>query len=267
MHTSTAAGPLPASPSPPEAASLDFLVDVPLRFAVIMLVLLAAAALPQSSFFSITGIDVRGTRQVSAEDIITRSGVHIGDPRFAIRATDVAARVRSHPRIASAQATVEPSGWVRIVVTERRPIAAVAHRSTFLLVDSSGVLVEKRSDSGLLPVLHIKDMNVPWVKLGEEIPTPQIGSAIRVLQLLPESVRDGPIQITIGSSEEFSIAAGDLKVLLGPMRGLGERAALLPQVLSAIGKHNITPEYVDLRLLDHVVVKPVTKTSGGGDGR
>jgi len=58
-----------------------------------------------------------------------------------------------------------------------------------------------------------------------------------------------------------------LLVLLGPIRGLGERAALLPQVLSAMRDQKMAAQYVDLRFLDNIVLRPVTEASTGGDGR
>lgn len=267
MNTSATAGSLPASSSPPEAASLSVHVEVMLRFVTIMTALLAAAAFPQSAFFSITALDVRGARQVSEHDIIARSGVHTGDPRFTIRAAEVAARVRRHPRIASAQVAVQPSGRVRIAVTERRPVAAVTYHNMFLLVDASGVVVEKHADSGGLPVLRIEGMSPPWVKIGDEIPAPQVRQTLRVLRLLPPSIKRDTLEIAMDSADEFSIAAGGLLVLLGPLRGLGERVTMLPQVLSAISAQQIAAEYVDLRFLDNIVLRPATQVSPGGDGR
>lgn len=267
MHTSTAAGSLPASPPPPEAETLSFHIDVLLRFATVMVALLALAALPQSSFFPVTGVDVRGMRRVSEYDIIARSGVRSGVSRFTIRAADVAARVTHHPKIASAMVAVQPSGRVQIAVMERRAIAAASYNNSFLLVDASRVVVEVRSDPDGLPVLKIDGMSLPWVKLGEEIPARQIRQALRVLELLPPSAKRTPLEIKMDSSGEFAIVSGSLLVLLGPIRGLGERAAMLPQVLSAMRHQKIAAQYVDLRFLDNIVVRPVTEASAGGDGR
>lgn len=265
MHTSTA-GSLPASPSPPEAASLALLFESFLRFFTIMAVLLAAAALPLSSLFPVTEIVVEGASQISAHTIAARSGVRIGDPRFAVQAAEIAARVARHPKIAKATVVVQPSGSVQIEVKERRAAAAIPYRNVFLSVDALGVLVERRVDRTGLPLLRIEDLSLPWVRVGDEVPTPQIGQALRVLQLLPPTAKRGPLEIRMDSADEFSIVtAGGLLVILGPLRGLGERASLLPQVMSELRERNISAQYVDLRFLDNVVLRPVAPRGGEGD--
>ncbi len=266
MHASTAAGSLPASPSPPEAASLASRVESLLRFVTIMAVLLAAAALPLSSFFAVTEIVVNGIRQVSAHEIVARSGVRIGAPRFTVQAAEVATRVARHPKIAKALVVAHPSGRVEIDVTERRATAAIPYRNVFLLVDASGVLLEKRGDRGNLPLLRVEDLALPWVRVGDDVPVPEIGQTLRVLELLPAEATRGSVEIRMDSAGEFSfVAAGGLLVLLGPMRGLGERAAMFPQVISALGKQRISVQYVDLRFLDNVVLRPAAPTSPEGD--
>jgi len=266
MHASTAAGSLPASPSPPEAASLAVHIELLLRFFTIMAVLLAAAAFPLSSFFPVTEIVVAGVRQIPAYEIAARSGVRIGDPRFTVQAADVASRVMHYSKIAKALVVVHPSGRVQIDVTERRAMAAISYRNVFLLVDASGVLVEKRVDPGDLPVLRVENLSLPWVRVGDEIPAPEIGQTLRVLQLLPATVTHGSVEIRMDTDDEFSlVAAGGLLVLLGPLRGLGERATLLPQVISALREQKISAQYVDLRYLDNVVLRPAPPTGAEGD--
>lgn len=266
MHTSTAAGSLPASPSPLEAASLALHLESLLRFLTIMAVLLAAAALPLSSFFPVTEIVVEGVGKVFAQKIAARSGVRIGDPRFTVHAADIASRVADHPKIAKAQVTVQPSGRVQIEVSERRAVAAIPYHNAFLLVDASGVLVEKRVDRGSLPVLRVKDLSLPWVRVGDEVPAPEIGQTLKVLELLPAAAQDGPLEIRMDSAHEFSfVTAGGLLVLLGPMRGLGERAAILPQVISALRAQRISARYVDLRFLDNVVLRPAAPIAEGDE--
>lgn len=266
MNTFTAAGSHPASSSPPEAESLPVHLERLLRFTFIMLALLALAATPQSSFFSITGIDVRGGRQVSEGEIIARAGVRAGDPRSTVRPAAVAARVRTHPKIASAQVAVQPSGRVHIAITERRAVAAVSYHDSFLLVDASGIVIETGSEPGGLPILRIDGLTAPWIKIGDEVPAAQVRQTLRVLRLLPWSIKRDRLEIRMDTAEEFSIVIGGVLVLLGPLRGLEERAAMLPHVLSAISDQKITVEYVDLRFLDNVVLRPA-RASRGGDGR
>src|SRR2546426_1924110 len=98
-HTHNAAYPLtprlrarpPAAPPAPPAIALL------LRFVVAMAVLLTAAAFPLSSFFTVSEIIVVGARNVSAGDILARSGLRVGQRLATVDAGDVADRLPPYP--------------------------------------------------------------------------------------------------------------------------------------------------------------------------
>src|SRR5256712_13927737 len=100
-HTHNAAYPLTprlrdrtpaADPAPPAIALL-------LRFVVAMAVLLTAAAFPLSSFFTVSEIIVVGARNVSAGDILARSGLRVGQRLATVDADDEIGRASCRERV------------------------------------------------------------------------------------------------------------------------------------------------------------------------
>lgn len=271
MATINAAHPLTASPpapSLPEAESPAVHLQVLLRFSTAMTVLLAVASFPRASFFRVTEVVVTGHRDVAAAAVVAYARIRPGDALFAVSSADVADRVARHPRVAAARVTVRSTGQVLIAVSERRAVAAVATLDTFLIVDSSGLVIDSRPDPSALPVLRVVGLSPPWVKLGDELPAPQVRQALKVLGLLPQSIQRAGVEIRMDLAEEFTIVtAGGVHVLLGPLRGLGDRAAILPEILSAIRQHKIAPRHIDLRFNGNVVLKPGAATEGAGVGR
>lgn len=268
MATNNAAHPFPAAPPviEPEADSLVASLLILLRFVTVMVVLLAVASFPRSSFFRVTDVMVSGHRQVPAGDLIAYARIQPGEPLFAVSAVEAAGRVAQHPRIAAARVTLQLSGQVLVAVTERRARAAVPYRDTFLIVDAAGVVIDALNDPGPLPLLQIAGLSLPWVRLGDQLPAPQVGQALQVLRLLPQAVRLDGIEIRMDRDEEFTVVTADgVPVLLGPLRGLDDRAAMLPDILSAIQRQKIAVRYLDLRFSGNVVVRP-ERNQGAGVG-
>src|SRR2546422_5054591 len=134
-HTHNAAYPVPprlrdrspvADPAPPGIVLL-------LRFVVAMAVLLTAAAFPLSSFFTVSEIVVVGARTVSAEDILARSGLRVGQRLATVEADDVADRLTQYPGIAGSRLHVSPAGRVTLRVQGRVPHAELPYRDACLL--------------------------------------------------------------------------------------------------------------------------------------
>lgn len=273
MPTIHSAHPLPTPPGDSSSASLAE-TESPtarfvrlLRFSIIMAALLAAASFPRSSFFRVTEVVVAGNRRLSAGELIAYSAIRSGDALLSVSAEQAAARVARHPKVAAARVTLLPRGQVLIQVAERQPRAAVAHPGGFLIVDASGILIDTRNDRAGLPALRVAGLSLPWVRLGDQLPAPQIRPALEVLALLPSSMQQSRIEVRMDAAEEFTIVTSDgVLVLLGPLRGLRERAAMLPEILAILDRQKLAVQYLDLRFPGNVVVRPAGPPSGAGVG-
>lgn len=227
-----------------------------LRFAAAMAALCAVAALPQSAFFTVSSVTVIGARQLSAADVLARAGVPAGTRLAEVRPPVIAARLRD-PRIAGVRVLVSLDGRVRIHVSERVPHAAVPYRDGFLIVDHTGVVMTQARQPGRLPVVAVDDAALPWVRLGDRIPSEGVRRALDLLRQVPAAELERGIGLRMDRAGGVHLSTADgIRVLLGHPRGLMLRGHTLPQVLETVRRQRLAPAVVDLRYAGSVIVRP-----------
>ncbi len=235
------------------------------RVATLLTVLMALAAFPRSAFFPIRAITVEGTHQVSDDEVIARSQLHVGEARFTVSATEVAARIMRDPRIDSAQVHLTADGTIRIRVAERVPHAAVRMSGAYYLVDRSGVVLEHRQDPADLSILTVEGTGLARPQLGLPIPSADVLRALDVFQTLPSSVIGPGVHMKVAANGDLTLITGDgIALLLGQPRGLLERVAPLEAVLAAVRRESGATDYIDVRYAGSIVVKPVGKGPRAG---
>lgn len=260
-HARVAAYPLTSSVggySPnagPLRSSLPFSLRC-VRFAAVMAVLIAAVAFLQSSFFRITQITVHGARHLSADEIVARTDLYRGQTLSSIRPADVAARLTALPWIAAVRVQILPTGRVDLLVDERVPRAAIAFRHKYVTLDQESVAIEVASTPPSVPLISVEGVVLPWVRLGDRVPSRGVRDAVRALALLPgEEIARG-LRLHVDRMGAVIVTTADgVTVLLGSPRGLGGRAAMLPQVLAAIRRQRLRSASVDLRFAGSVILR------------
>lgn len=234
-----------------------------LRFGLVMTTVLAAASLPASALLRVRAISVEGARTVPAPLIVARSGVRVGDRLGGVAAERVEQRLGAIPRIASARVTVGLRGRVTLAVRERTPYAAVPYRGRYLILDRGGVVMDVTAGPGRLPVVTAERFAPSWMRPGDRLPDPRIALGVQALgQLAAELLAPGA-RIRAAGAELTLVTADRITVRLGPLRGLRERAALLPQLLRAVRARGLAVEYLDLRFAGSVVMKPLAGPGAG----
>lgn len=263
QHAHPAAGAQPAdSASPP--ASLVGSIALMLRLSGVMAVLLAAASLPGSSLFAVREVIVQGAHDISPTTVVARSGLRLGDPLFTVSPVRVAGAIETLPRVARAWIHLALDGRVTIEVVERTAHAGVPFRGQYLILDSTGVVMDSRPSAGRLPLVTADRFSPAWMRMGDRLPDARILLAIGALDELPETVvGPGSTMRADGMAELIFVTPDGITVRLGPLRGLRERAALLEEILEAIRDRHLAVEYLDLRFSGNVVMRPVSANRGG----
>ncbi|MGH2348397.1 MAG: cell division protein FtsQ/DivIB, partial [bacterium] len=227
--------------------------------------LLAAASVPQSSFFTISDIRIEGARHVAPPDLQARTGLRLGAPVFGVSVEEIARRIAAHPRIRSVAVGITPAGRVTIRVDERSAAAAIRYQDRFVVVDRSGVAIAERADPGGLPVIATGGGELPWMRLGTAVPSSAVPASIEALAQLPAELPRAGLTLRRGPAGDLSIVTADRIVMrLGSSRGLAERTAMLPEILAALRARRLAVDYLDLRFTGNVIVKPATDGAGAG---
>lgn len=225
-----------------------------------MALLLAGASLPGSALFTLRSIEVVGARTLTADDVRAASGLSPGAQSvFTVNAQEVARRLATHPRIASARVRVRPPHTIRIQVRERMSVAAVPYERGYAVVDAVGTVVEVSERRPSLMLVSERGRQVAWVAPGHEIPSPAVREGLAILRVMPEALRGevAHLQVTL-DREVFLYTIDGLEIRAGPLRGLRQRLATAPEILRAVRALGGRLEYVDLSLADQVIIKPRT---------
>lgn len=122
--------------------------------AVVCLLAVGAWIALYSSVFSLRTVTIEGIVRLSKQQVLDRAALPAGRSLLRLDPAAIAARVERLPPVADATVTRQwPHGLV-IKVTERRPVAAVATGSDWVLVDIDGVAFATvtAAPTGLVPV-------------------------------------------------------------------------------------------------------------------
>lgn len=255
QHAHSAAGAQPADSSSPPVSLVGSLAMV-LRFSCAMAVALTVASLPASALFAVREITVQGAESVPHAVIAARSGIRLGDPRFAVSPSETARAVETLPRIQHAWIHLTLDGRVTIEVVERAAHAAVPFDGRYLVVDSSGVVIDSSPTAASLPVLTADQFSPFWMRFGDRLPDESINLALDALRQIPESLAGPGTKVRADALGEITLVTADgITVRLGALRGLRDRAGILDHILVEIRSRRLAVDYLDLRFAGNVVMK------------
>lgn len=252
----------PSSGRSPSGATLP-------RFAILMAVLIALAAFPQSALFTVDRVEVQGTRRLSSAEVVELSAVRRGERLFATDGEAVMRRLEADPRIKSAAVRLRPPRGVVITITERVPIAAAAIGSRFALVDEEAFAVALADGPGGLPEVVDNSGMHPLERRGVAAVTAGIRSALAALPVIPEQLRADLIRVVVDPGQDLTLVMrSGLSIRAGKALGLPERLGQVPELLATLRGKQVFPAVLDLRYSGSVVITPAGATpSGAGDVR
>ena len=102
------------------------------------------------------GVVVSGTRELTPDQVTAAAAVPLGRPLSRQRLDAIARRATALPQVSAAKVTREWPHTVRVTVTERVPLLAVAQPGGFLIVDKDGVVFAAK------PTLPSGVVEVAW---------------------------------------------------------------------------------------------------------
>jgi cell division protein FtsQ len=199
--------------------------------------------------FQIAGVDVKGVRQLSGEDLKNIAGVFTGQNIFSVDLDEAARRARANPWIRDVRIYRQLPNRISMTVVERVPVAVLETGSGRYLIDSEAVVIDRATDSGaspwLLPSIRIRDAQA---HPGEPVTA---GAMAEALELLAEiSARGGwklsDVTLKADSPETLSIVYAACEFKIGSGR-YTEKLRRLVEVMADVQRRGLNVAYVDLR--------------------
>ncbi|MDN5344240.1 MAG: cell division protein FtsQ [Clostridia bacterium] len=229
------------------------------RLRRLLLFLLAVAAcfyFIHSGFFSLTHIEITGNEHIPAEELENLAAVARGVNLWQVNTTAIAQRLATHPLVAGARVTRRWPRTLAIQITERTPLALLVQDGAFLLVDGSGVVMER--------VPRVGDLRLPLIsglgKLedagpGRKVDHPGLQAALAVVQQIPAEDRSHLQEVIASSPLNLQLIwTGNIRVKFGDGQQVAEKLARLQEALQGlVGQEGI--DYIDVSYAGPPVVK------------
>ncbi len=219
-----------------------------------------------SSPFGIDILEVRGLRLLYGELILAASGIEVGTDLFDVDLDRLSDRLERLVWVREARVVRKPPNRLIVHLEERRRLAWVDWRGVQYGLDREGVLLPPER----LPAESIEDLDLPVLRVtalvaeGDTVRAGQAVTASATLRLLAwlrqasEHAPDLTQEISEvadfdGSSMRLRLVADGLEVRIPPGH-VGERMAVLREVLKRVYREFPNPSYVDLRFAGQAVV-------------
>jgi cell division protein FtsQ len=222
--------------------------------AAALLVVSAAVGLwmlAHSQLVAIGAVDVEGSTNLDASEVVEASGIAVGDPLVRLNTAAAVDSLESNPWVA--EASVRRS-WIdrRVVVqvTERVPVAAVATAAGdgMALVDSSGQVLAVVADPAGLPVVTGVVPGAPGERLD-----PVDRGVIAAAGAIPPGLATRVDAVTPGVNGRIELVLDDgAVVLFGGVEDLGTKIRTIQTVLATVDLQCVT--VIDVAVADTAVL-------------
>lgn len=199
-------------------------------------------------------IAISGEHLFKKGEIVSLSGVRVGDNLLSISLQDVRSRICAHPDVKDAAVSRRILGGVRIKVYERFPVAAV-HRGRRYVVDGEGIILSRRKERMNRALPMIVGLELDEVRAGNRLESPEAEMSLdvvkryrdlglcRLIELMSVDVRDPEnLVLRTRAIQEIRLGSGDLS----------RRMDLLSYILKQRKDRGLdgTASYIDLRWND-----------------
>ncbi len=218
--------------------------------------------------FQISGVDMKGVRQLGNAELKDIAGVFTGRNIFRVNLEDGARRARENPWVKEVRIHRSLPNRISMTFVERAPCAILDTGSGRYVMDGEGVVIARMTkDDGSawpLPVVEVKDYRA---KSGEPVSTEGMQEALTLLSEI--SARGGwklaDITVKANSPETLSVVYADHEFKIG-CGNYGEKLRRLSEVLADVKQRGLDIAYVDLRPERQAAVM-ATNSGGRQQGR
>ncbi len=200
------------------------------RVLVALLVLLLAGGglwlVFGSSYLSVQGAYVTGTDHLRPGQVERAAAVPLGEPLATVDLDRIRTRVEALAPVASADVTREWPDQVRIVVTEREPVAVVDIGGRLRGLDADGVVFR---DYARPP------RNLPRLQTAGDADAEALREGALVVAALPGDLASDVDQVSVATVDEITLELRDgRQVTWGSAEQTEQKAAVLGELLDAV---------------------------------
>jgi cell division protein FtsQ len=220
-------------------------------------VLGGCSALYNSPLFTVGRVEVVGASRVGADRIRALAAVPVDATLIRFPADEVARRVAADPWVESVTVSrLFPDG-MRIRIVERRPVAMVDVGQTLMLIDSTGMVLAKRSLEQTSTTIVIRDVPGLDLKMGRRTTSEPLLNAIAVVSTLSDALRSRIGSVSAPTIDGTTLFTRDrVEIVFGEAAGGRTKDTLIQRILE---EHRGKVVSIDVRTIDRPTWRGLTK--------
>jgi cell division protein FtsQ len=188
----------------------------------------AVVLVRRSDLLRVAHVEVSGAGRLTAAQVRDAAGAVKGDELATVDVDAMRRRLEALPTVRRASVRRDWPRTIRIHIVERRPVAAIADRRAFHLVDVEGVRISTVTD---VP------KGIAVVRLGPRAAPALVADALRVMAALPADLRRRVASVQVASPDGIELRTTDGDTVVWGSAEQSERKAA---VLAALLRHRAT---------------------------
>lgn len=212
----------------------------------------------QSKFLNVQEMQVKGNRRVSSERIVKLSGINEDTNIFQVSAKEVARKIGREAWVERVDVRRRFPLKIEIVVQERQPLAVVALRNQFILVDKEAKIlqVEKENIFPSLPL--IKDVIVGGrFAPGRSIKSLPLSNALLCLKYLEIDLRAAVSFLSAPSIDGLALQLrSGLVILYGKVELPDAKNYAIKVIIAQAESRGQKLKYIDVRVPSNPAAMP-----------
>lgn len=227
-----------------------------IRGGIVVSVFIIAYFLLLNSSFKVENFDIEGNSKVSDEDIITLSGINVGDDLFQSDVKTAADQIGLHVLIDDVSVRVRPFHTILIEVTEKDAVAGFVDDDTYYYIDGDKVVVgESEMVDESLPLFS--GFEVPaFISIGLQMDNSELDTDLTIANQAASLFPDDTLEISAQSESVNNIYLNGVEVRLGTTGRLEKKMSALRSIVQSMSQQKLASlAYIDVSIPDEPVVQ------------
>lgn len=221
------------------------------RVIVRALVAVGAALSVWIAFFSplmaVDELKLSGAKRTTAAEVARVVSLDSSENLLLLNTDEVADAVKSLPWVKSVTVDRKLPGTVKLTITERSPVMAVAVGEQRYLIDRRARVLEATESADGLPLLAGLTTSLP--RPGDRLSSPQLTSALEAFGAMPRKLRRDVQAVFAPTVERITFQLSDgVQVRYGAAEDMVSKNEVLKVLLSRLRLEARGPVYIDVRV-------------------
>lgn len=217
------------------------------RILFVLLLILVCYLFLQTSLFRLETIDVKGLSTIQKDEIVTLSGMAVGENIFRVNRTKAEEQIALHALVASVQVRTRPPHTILVEVRERTAAGSFLRDGQYYTIDSDGYVMAKAAEiNGSLPLFT--GLTLPeTISIGMRLNSREVLDMLAIADALHMRFENKKKEITLGEEGIYNIFLDGMEVKLGSAANVPGKLSVLVNLLSTYTAESVQNiEYVDV---------------------